>query len=521
MRLINCESPRYIISPHNGETIACRCGVCNSCRNEFAHRWTRRLDLESQCHKYTFMVTLTYEDRYLPSLFFSDDMEYLVLNRDSSVRIPLKDVFEACKEEGEYDDTSLIYLRDRLIHPLGLPVIYTKDATNFFKRFNKYCFKHITHHYENFRYFCCHEYGPSVYRPHMHLLLWFDDDKIANRFTEILCSCWTFGNCTGESVFSNGAHSYVSQYVNMSLHLPTFYKLDFFRQNHQFSKCPPIGSLSILDKEISGLYERAITKRTIWNSRSSKYDVVPLDSSIKSRYFPKCFEYSQLSHSDRVRLYSAVEYFPSETFQEFRHSADLIKWLSYRNIANDTERFFCSVFRKIEINSVSSDTFENSLKRMYTVSKRIVWISRILRTSVDYIVKRIEEFWFNVDYDNLCSMYEKQAEYLDPPLQNSVSDLVYMYPDFYKALPFYLSSVKRPLYFNYALDSLDIHSLDDIPSFDQVKDFLQMRGQAEKIYKDTHKRHFCNAYRDGLLADHDLKLSKIIRKYQLNLYGET
>ena len=115
-------------------------------------------------------------------------------------------------------------------------------------------------------------------------------------------------------------------------------------------------------------------------------------------------------------------------------------------------------------------------------------------------------------------MYQKQEIYADPVSNHSVSDLVYMYPDFYRMLDYWLSPPSRiPPYIQLALQSFGIETLEDVPSKDEVSDFVNMSEQSAKIYKDTHKRHAVNAYRDGQLQDTDPELSKILRKYQLNL----
>ena len=225
MRLCTCENPRYVLSPVTGEMIQVACNTCDSCRNLRAKNWITKLDTESRQHKFSYMVNLTYDDEYLPKLMFcEDDPDYLEFVNRSADRIPLQELIDLCKDEfGEYIEEDLKYLRDRLVHPLGIPCIFTKDISDFFKRINKYCFTHITGHYENFRYFCCHEYGPSTFRCHTHMLVWFDDDRIATRFEEILYSCWKLGDCRASSVYSDGGKNYVAQYVNMSCHLPAFY----------------------------------------------------------------------------------------------------------------------------------------------------------------------------------------------------------------------------------------------------------------------------------------------------------
>lgn len=524
MRLVNCENPLYILNPHTSEFVQTRCGCCNSCRNAFAKKWINRLDLESQQHRFTYMVTLTYSDEFLPSLMFSEDMEEVVLNRDESFRIPLHDLVEFCKDEyGEYDDVSLKYFRDRLLHPLGLPIVYSKDISDFMKRLNKYCFSHVTYHYENFRYFCTSEYGPTTFRPHYHMLLWFDDERISKCADEIISACWSFGRSDSSAVFSAGGRSYVAQYVNMSVHLPKIYSFSKIRQRHQFSKFPSIGTFNILDEKVRDIYDRIPTQRTIWDSQLSKFNVVPVDSAFKSRFFPKLQGYNRRSYSDRVELYGITSKIPSFDFEEFKFSVYKCRWLVFRNIANVSERKIVEFYDEIKLNSNNdANTIRNSLYRLYTISKRVVWFATLLNTSVSWIVSRIEEFWKQVDYLNLVSFYQFQEDYAK---FNPCSDLVYLYPNFMKDLKFWLIPTKRPLFISLALESFGILDENDVVDFHETMDFKSMTLKSQKIYKDTHKRHFVNAYRDRMLEIHDSRLAGILREFQVinsksvNLYG--
>ena len=191
MHLLNCENPKYIYNKYIKEFVRVGCGKCPTCLNNRSYEWVTRVQLESFAHKYTYMVTLTYDDEHLPAFFFADDIHHVVLNRDESICIPLNHFYDYIYAYKGTDRESVIqleldYLRDRLIHPLGLPALYKKDISDFLKRINKYCYDKVTYQFENFRSFCCGEYGGSTYRPHYHLLVWFDDDRICRCFQQIL-----------------------------------------------------------------------------------------------------------------------------------------------------------------------------------------------------------------------------------------------------------------------------------------------------------------------------------------------
>ena len=171
MHLCGCENPSYVYNKYLGRDVRVNCGKCNSCLNTRAKIWVSRLLLERQCHKYAVMFNLTYEDKFLPSLGFSDDLESLVWDERHSHLdcIPLQDFVDLCKEQKDLD-----YLSARLRDGLSLPVHCTEDYQKFFKRLNKYIHDKYTKNYENFRYFLCTEYGPATFRPHAHGILFLD-----------------------------------------------------------------------------------------------------------------------------------------------------------------------------------------------------------------------------------------------------------------------------------------------------------------------------------------------------------
>ena len=497
--------------------IQCACNQCNSCRNQRAKRWITRLDTEGKQHRFTFMVNLTYDDYNLPKLMFcEDDPDYLEFVNRTSERIPLQELIDLCVDEyGEYLEEDLKYLRSRLAHPLGIPCIFTKDISNFFKRFNKYCFKNITHHYENFRYFCCHEYGPTTMRCHAHLLMWFDEPSIASSFEEILHSCWRFGDCSASMVYSDGGKNYVAQYVNMSCHLPSFYSHSKIRQRQQFSKCPAIGSYDILDEGIRTIYERLPVKRSVFDSSSGRNVVIPVQASIKSRFFPKLQGYNNLSYLDRAALYGSCAKIPSGDFTEFRDSVSRCAWLYFRKISNSFESVIGYYYNLLQIGVDKDESFTNSLYRWYSISKRICTFASSLGVSVNYLVERIDEYWKKVDYENLRSFYEWQCDYVR---KNDVRDLLAAYPEMYWMMKHYFRSSDFTHLSRWQVLSLSTFGLLDIDDFKDLEDtydFQEMVRSSLKIYKDTHKAHAVHAYLySQKFKDSDPLLQKIIIDYK-------
>ena len=59
------------------------CGKCEACRNRKAFAWSKRLELEEHCWKYTAFVTLTYDDDHLPQMELMNDI-YVDLSHSHS-----------------------------------------------------------------------------------------------------------------------------------------------------------------------------------------------------------------------------------------------------------------------------------------------------------------------------------------------------------------------------------------------------------------------------------------------------
>lgn len=487
MHLCNCEKPTYQFNRYLDRDVRVSCGKCPACLNAKAKNWITRLETEAQYHKYAFMVNLTYDDAHLPVLGFSDDMESLeYVNRDSEC-IPLHELLS-------YDNESrdLEYLSDRLRDPLGLPVVFAPDVQKFLKRLNKYIYEHYTNSYGNFRYFFCFEYGPTTFRTHAHGIIYHSIDRLADEFQEVVSKNWALGDSPTSCIYGPGGFSYVAQYVNLLTHLPAFYSHPKFHQSPIFSKFPSIGTRTLLDSEIRDIYDRKPIRRSLWNPSAGRYVNLPVSSAFKDRFFPKCPQYNTRSFADRVALYRCTEVLPSFDFEEFRSSCDKLAWLASRSLCNHSEGVIHCYVADLRKNAKSPESFRSSLYRLFLVSKRVKYISLLLRSSVENVVKHIDEFYKKIDYDRLTEFYEWQSVYskMHPP-----SELMFAYPEFVRDYQFYEKYPKVPCSDSFlaGLDSFGIDTLNP-PVFSRTYDFMTICNTSYKIYKDTHKNHEKNAY---------------------------
>lgn len=526
MHISNCQNPKIIVNPTTGEKLRVRCGKCSSCLNSKAKNWINRLLEESEHHRYSFMVNLTYDDYHLPKLVIDSIGNLVYLNRSLDLCIPFQEI-NTLIENSNNPGREKEYYSSRLGDSLRLPCLCFDDVQRFNKRMNKYIHDKFTNKYGNFRYFVCGEYGPSTYRPHYHAVYWTDSKIVAENFSKIVSACWQNGDSPVAAIYSKGGFGYVAQYVNMSCHLPAIYAHKDLRQKHIFSKCPPIGSPVLLASEIRRIYSELPTKRSVWDSQSSRYVDLPVSLSFKDRFFPKCENYSGKSNFARIGLYRSTEFIPSEDFEQFANEVySLVCCTKFGKLLHGSqERSFLTWLREFQVMySKEPDKVESKLYKIYLVSKRFCFIRDTLQVSSGVLLSKINEYYKKLDYERLIDFFRFQEIY---SRTKPITDLVHMYPDFSTWLLEFINarpckSVDDvPTYLKFACESFG-YFLPNLLAFpdlvvplDETVDYNVMKKQHDKIYKDTHKAHDIHNYRhSSTFRRLNPSLQKIILNYE-------
>ena len=533
MHIVNCLHPRYVTNLLTGEKVRVRCGKCSACLNAKAKFWINKLLQEHEHNRYAFMVNLTYDNNNIPALKYDSVLDAVVYkNRTLDLCIPFSELISLINEQflspnpneslEAYADRlevqkrkDLEYLVSRLNHPLGLPICCSDDISKFNKRLNKYIHDHITGQYSNFRFFLCHEYGPSTFRPHCHAIYFFNSRQLAKDFSKAISKAWQLGNSSVACIYSKGGFSYVAQYVNMSCHLPSFYAHKDIKARYQFSKQPPLGFIPLSPEDLREFYIRPDVKRSVWNPSAGRYDVVPVNSTFTNRFFPKFAGYNRISDNDRIKLYRSAEIFPSTDFAEFR--TQIYSYVRSDKLSSSefttAQRFIIYWVSQFGLFSKDPRLVDLKLRKLYNVSCRFIAIRNSLNCSSEWLCERISNFYKLVDYEKLIDMYKFQQNYCE---MNPSKDLISMYPEF----ALYWSKFDTPEHsdnsvYNIALLSfgVDIYSLDNI-DYSKTKDYESMSAVCDKIYKDTHKRQDINNYRySQRFHNLDPELQKIILAY--------
>lgn len=317
--LSECLYPVKILNKYTNDIIYVPCGHCYSCLKNKSNRDTALAMNIASNFKYCYFVWLSYEDQYLPymelksvDLLDSTRSNYLFSSINRNLRIPVPNgkariiedpLFEfthsmtsseyrdiVVKSHGRYDS-----LRKRVVYPRfedcdnRIPYCNTSDCQKFLKRLR---FHSKDKYNEEIRFYGVSEYGPRTYRPHWHLLLFFNSDELSSAIQQLVSESWSYGLTTCE-LSRGGSASYVASYVNSNVCLPSLYlqhkeirarslHSKGYGNNHVFPSQATIHELdemaSILLNGKSLSVDNQI--KQIYPSRSYKHTVFPRFSNL-------------------------------------------------------------------------------------------------------------------------------------------------------------------------------------------------------------------------------------------------
>lgn len=534
----SCLNAKVIRNRYTGDLFTCRCGKCDVCLNTRASQWVQRLDMESSCHKYTLFCTLTYDDLHVPQVVrlspeYSQDKIADYYDSESDEIFSLSD----CK--ATFTERDKRYIEANPV----LNVLSKRDFQLFIKRLRYYF--NQTDKGALLRYYIVGELGPSTYRPHGHMLLFFDSKKCADRISELLSLAWSdkqresFGICFDPHFVQGSAAQYCASYINSVTELPRVYLHKGLRPFSLFSKCPAIGSLHSSSKEVREIFDRGDTSFRIFSKGSNEFKDVSFWRSFVDRLFPRCQRFSQLLLSDRIALYRFIEQF--EPCLTARQIANRIK---REYIDSNRSDFFGRYFQTIAFKTVSCkhivglqsavdwrlkdlpflpdwskyierpfigvDSFrreymENSLVRFVNTLRRVQHQAQIFNVSIDYYVKKISDYFDKVSYQKLVDDYKFQDDYFH---NHPKWHIIYFDKSFYykvTTLDYGTWSDSTKKYINFLFDNhpqftyksilgKHFNEVLDIPSLESLSDFQDMAFLHRKISHDLKKQKKNNDY---------------------------
>lgn len=258
----SCAHPRIIKNKYTGDSFYVPCGTCEFCIHNKAIKAELKCNIQLASSKYCEFVTLTYSTEYLPVGQFyqgsAGEVRFRSLPRDFvysyktvqgyTRNISFNDeTFDFCTDLSweaaqllqkkthlhytSFSDGRRVYNRPYMENLIGY--LNYRDIQLFLKRLNQNI-RSITN--EKIYYYVVGEYGPTTFRPHFHVLFFFDSERLRQSFRQFVFKSWRFGDSDTQHVWST-ASCYVAGYVNSTACLPNFFK------NSRYIK--PFGRFSV------------------------------------------------------------------------------------------------------------------------------------------------------------------------------------------------------------------------------------------------------------------------------------
>lgn len=271
----HCQHRSFITNKYTGARIAVDCGQCDYCIHKRAKKASMRVKTAGSAFKYSYFVTLTYDNEHIP-LFKCDVLDNVyddVLNESGDLHFgyekhSLVQVSEySCADPSQlrhifftqvqgtipFDRTLSKYeevkdnwflsmdairsfiAKTKADSPYGkngelsdrygdnlIPFLNYVDVQNYIKRLRKHLFLKLGS-YETLHFYAVGEYGPVHFRPHYHLLLFTNSDKVSQVLRYCHDKSWKLGRSDFQRS-AGGACSYVASYVNSLCSAPLLYR---------------------------------------------------------------------------------------------------------------------------------------------------------------------------------------------------------------------------------------------------------------------------------------------------------
>ena len=229
-----CPNRKYVYNVYSGTKILADCGHCEVCNRKRNDRYFAVLSSVCEQFKYKLYLTLTYDNDHLPTLKVAIKDGYIKsfpLSARLYDDIENRDIFFNLVNfrDNEENATKVNEFLERVNHdkrmlPNTFGIIYYKDVQDYFKRLRKNFFTKYKEK-ANFKYFVLCEYGAKYLRPHYHIIIFSDDERVRTFIEErqhespkakskfINCD-WAYGFCDCQRPKEDGmVAAYVSSYV--------------------------------------------------------------------------------------------------------------------------------------------------------------------------------------------------------------------------------------------------------------------------------------------------------------------
>lgn len=270
----HCQHRSFITNRYTGKRIPVDCGQCDYCIHKKAQKASMRVKTAGSAFKYSYFVTLTYDNEHVPLLncevlhseyedalsisgskvfgyehhsyipvseyqpedssllrhvFFTQVQGTVPYDRELKEYVPVRDnwflsmdAIRSFIQKTQSVDNSVYPAAEQ--YGLGnlIPFLNYVDVQNYIKRLRKYLYKTLGS-YETLHFYAVGEYGPVHFRPHYHILLFTNSEQIPKVLRQCHDKSWKLGRSDFQ-IARGGASSYVASYVNSLVAAPSLYR---------------------------------------------------------------------------------------------------------------------------------------------------------------------------------------------------------------------------------------------------------------------------------------------------------
>lgn len=270
----HCQHRSFITNRYTGRRIAVDCGQCDYCIHKRAQKASMRVKTAGSAFKYSYFVTLTYDNEHVPLLncevlhsefedalsisgdkvfgyerhsyipvseyqpedssrlrhiFFTQVQGTVPYDREIKKYVPVKDnwflsmdAIRSFIQKTQSVDNSVYPVAEQYGLCNLIPFLNYVDVQNYIKRLRKHLHS-ILGSYETLHFYAVGEYGPVHFRPHYHILLFTNSEQVSKVLRQCHDKSWKLGRSDFQAA-RGGASSYVASYVNSLVSAPLLYR---------------------------------------------------------------------------------------------------------------------------------------------------------------------------------------------------------------------------------------------------------------------------------------------------------
>lgn len=474
----HCQHRSFVTNRYTGKRIAIDCGQCDYCIHKRAQKASMRVKTAGSAFKHCWFVTLTYDNEHIPlfncevyyseyddvlsdsgvvygyekhsfvpiskycctdsqqlrHIYFTQVQGTVPYNRESGQYEPIKDNWflsmDAIRSFIDKTQSATPYGKDgELSRRYGnnlIPYLNYVDVQNYIKRLRRHLDKYTN---EKISFYAVGEYGPVHFRPHFHLLLFFNSQEIADVLRECHNKSWKFGRSDIQRS-NGGCASYVASYVNSLASAPSLYRscrafkprsrasLGFFEKGETFDE----------SEDVYAQIEQKID--SVINGREYNFNGIVVKSTPPISYIRSLFpRFSGARYDDAVAIYRVICSVASAPKRIARfgivdYDSNSIlsivrayyKYITLNHILTDDDKIVLHNARCLTrfVNSSSDVDVEYFINKLYRL---FLYVSKFLRnwnlpgigddlyiytSRINYIIKKGIEYEKKADYVRMC-----------------------------------------------------------------------------------------------------------------------